>query len=177
MKLPSLLTLFTLISASSQLNPPLPVSAPPSSIAGAANAIAGPSPKWPAVPWKLTGLLNGGTAEFNAYGRRLSFNDDKIRQVNEGAGRIFQALRHTFYPQSQPVEFWPYSRGVVHLWIELVPKTPATREEILDLFDWMLALMRRFPNAPREIKSAALRNSDGTTTARFSLTFPGIPRN
>ena len=58
--------------------------------------------------------------------------------------------------------------------ITLDLKTPATRAEVLDLFDWILALMRRFIYAPKEISRALLLDAHESRRAEFSLTFPRI---
>ncbi|KAL8920722.1 MAG: hypothetical protein Q9172_004374 [Xanthocarpia lactea] len=173
MRLPSLLTVFILIQASVPLNLRLPVSSSPNT-PGSISTITEPRRNWPKVPWKFTGLLNGGTVWFEEYGRGLSFNSETRRQVHESSGRIAQALRLGFHPESQPLQSWTFVRGVVNFSITLDPKTPATRAEVLDLFDWILALMRRFIYAPKEINRALLLDAHESWKAEFSLTFPSI---
>ncbi|KAL8678228.1 MAG: hypothetical protein Q9186_005411 [Xanthomendoza sp. 1 TL-2023] len=173
MQLPALSVFLIFIGRSIQLNLPLPNSLPVSSNLQVSNATTEPSRKWPAVPWTFTGLLNGRYVVFNEYGRRLHFQRHDLIQIDEGALRISQALKQTFHPREQPVEYWPYARGVVNFWLELIPENPATRAEILDLFDWILILMREVMHAPREINRALLLDA-GKRKAFFSLTFPGI---
>ncbi|KAL8650097.1 MAG: hypothetical protein Q9226_005286 [Calogaya cf. arnoldii] len=173
MQLPSILTMLMLIGASSPLNLRLPASSPPSN-PGSLNAVAGPPRLWPKVPWKLTGLFNGGSVWFKEYGRRLSFDTETERQINEDSGRIAQALRLYYHPESETQASWWCNRGVVSFRISLDPKDPATRAEVLDLFDWILALMVRFAHAPEEITRAVLFDAHGSRKAYFSLTFPGI---
>ncbi len=165
-----------LIGASNPLYLVLPASSPPD-VSGSLDAIARPGRFWPKVPWKLTGLLHGGTVRFEEYGHRADFNTETKRQINQGAGRIAQALRINFHPESQPQDSWPFLRGVVSFRIELAPKDPATRAEVLDLFDWILALMARFSLAPKEINRAVLLDAHGSTKAYFSLTFPGVAQD
>ncbi|KAL8723991.1 MAG: hypothetical protein Q9166_008194 [cf. Caloplaca sp. 2 TL-2023] len=132
------------------------------------------SRSWPKVPWKMTGLLDDGIVWFIEYGRQLPSNPETRLQANEDAGRVSQALTQTFYPAIQAHDSWSINRGVASFWIGLNPQSQATRAEILDLFHWLLALMRRFSNALKEISRAVLHDAHGTSKAYFSLTFPGI---
>ncbi|KAL8984175.1 MAG: hypothetical protein Q9205_001783 [Flavoplaca limonia] len=165
-----------LIRVSESLNLPLPIASSPN-IPAPLNATAHAPLLWPKVPWKLTGLLKGGVVRFEDYGRRLSLDTETKRQIHEGAGRIAQALTFSFHPGSEAQGLWPYNRGAVSFLIALDPKNPATRAEVLDLFDWTLALMRRFSHAPEEITRGILFDAHGSGKACFSLTFPGIPED
>ncbi|KAI4249369.1 MAG: hypothetical protein L6R42_009026 [Xanthoria sp. 1 TBL-2021] len=173
MHIPSVLTMLMLFGASNPLNLRLPASSSPNTPVSL-NAVADPPRFWPKVPWKLTGLLNGGTVWFEEYGRLLSFDTGKKRQISEGAGLIAQALRLYFHPESKAQDLWSFNRGAVSFRIGLDPKDPATRAEVLDLFDWTLALMVRFAHAPEEINRAVLLDAHGSRKAYFRLTFPGV---
>ncbi|KAL8768731.1 MAG: hypothetical protein Q9209_005149 [Squamulea sp. 1 TL-2023] len=172
MQIPSLPTTAVLIGASLSVNLRLPVLSAPN-IPETFNAVEEPPHCWPKSPWKLTGLLNGGSVFFMKYGRRWSWDPETRRDMNEGAGRISQALRQSSFSESQPQGSWHYSRGIVSFWIGLDTEIPATRGEVLDLFHWILALLRRFSDSIK-ITRAVLLDARASKKAYFSLTFPGI---
>lgn len=141
----------------------LPITVPPDTIA--ASALLG---NWPHAPWSFTGHLRDGSIEFEFYGRRLADTAQTRRHIDQSVSDIYQHLSQSFDPRRQT-----YSSGVAKLNIELEPRSPATKSEVLEMFFWMVILVGRYRDSPTEIKGAILF-IHGEIRAHFSLTFPGI---
>ncbi|KAL8722269.1 MAG: hypothetical protein Q9225_001216 [Loekoesia sp. 1 TL-2023] len=123
---------------------------------------------WPHAPWSFTEHLRDGSIEFEFYGRRLADTAQTRRLIDQSVSDLYQDLSRSFDPRRQT-----YDWGVAKFHINLEPRSPATKSEVLEMFFWMVILVGRYKESPTEIKGAILF-IHREVKAHFSLTFPGI---
>lgn len=122
---------------------------------------------WPKAPWSLPSHQDGHI-EIEFYGRHLPYTIETELLIYQSVSDIDLLLHQSFDPARQV-----YLAGVAEFNLRLEARSPATKEEVLEMFWWMRMLVGRYRDSPTEVKGGVLFVG-GEVRCFFGLMFPGI---